>query len=402
MADGYIIDPIETDPDVLELAAYSRLQSRWPSWTPSNNNLETWQISVLARMVAEAMDVASDVPPAIFKFLGQSIFGVPPIAATAARVATTWVVTDNVGGRTILADWLVTIDDPVNGPAVFRVVADVVMPDGNLSTGVGEVILEATDEGENSNELGGLGELATQYDPAISWVSSITMTSATGGGADEEDDDTYLNRLSRRLTLLTPRPILARDYEILSVDIAAQNGVDVRALAIDGYNPGDGTFNNERMVALYLINAETGANVTAPIKGAVDVALQAQREVNFIVTVNDPTRTTVDVTFAGKCLAGYVPADVEAAAEAAVTDYLQPQNYGRPVDEGASSLTTWVNKAILYHQDIGTILNTTPGFDRWTTLTIGLNGGGQSATDQTLAGAAPIAQPGVIAGTVTA
>lgn len=400
MAD-YIVDPIETDPDVLELQAYDRLQARWAGWVPNNNNLETWQISVLARMVAEAMDVAANVPPAIFKYLGRTVFGIPPIEAVAARVNSTWTVTDNAGGRTILAGWTVLIDDPIDGPVVFSVISDVVLPAGNLSTGVGEVVLQAVDEGEVGNGLGGLGITAQQYDPPITWITGITLTSATGGGADEEDDDTYLDRLARKLTLLTPRPILPRDFEILAADVAAQNGVTARVLALDGYDPVGATFSNERMVALYIVNALTGANLASPVKATIDAALQALREVNFVVTVNDPTRTTVDITAAAKALPGYLPADVKASAESALQAYFDPANYGIPVDESAASLTTWLNKPIVYHQDVSTVVNNVPGFDRWTTLTIGLNGGAQAATDQALPGAAPITLPGVITVTVT-
>lgn len=395
----YIFDPIVTDVTVLEDDAIAWIQSRWPDWTPSESHLETWLVIALARMVAEARDVASDVPPEIFKYLGQTILGVNPIPASFATVGSTWTLTDNVAGRTIEAGILVSIDGPDGDPVAFEVVTDVDIDPAVLSTTAGEVQLRAREAGGDvQNNIGGVGVIADMID-SLAWVDEVTLMGLTTGGADEEGVDAYLDRLSSRLTLLTPRPILPRDHELLAVDLARQAGADVRALALDGYDPVGDTFGNERTVTVALSDADTGAAVGAPVKTAVDDGLQALREVNFIVNTIDPTLTTVDVTFEIVARPGYIEADALAEAESAVTAALQPFNAGRGI--GTSTSRDWESVDKIRRQDISTVINNVPAVSHWTALAIGLNGGAQTAAEEyDLAGVASLPQPGAIVGSI--
>jgi hypothetical protein len=395
----YIFDPIVTDATVLEDDAVAWIQSRWPDWIPSESHLETWVIVAMARMVAEARDVASDVPPEIFKYLGSTILGVIPSPAGYATVGSTWTLVDNPAGRTIEAGTLVSLDGPDGVPVAFEVVSDVNIAVGVLSTTAGEVQLRATTAGgDTQNNIGGVGTVADMIDN-LAWVDAVTLTGATTGGTDEEDIDAYLDRLSSRLTLLTPRPILPRDHELLAVDLARQAGAEVRALALDTYNPADNTYNNERMVAVALSDANTGLAVAAPIKTAVDSGLQALREVNFVVNVIDPNYTTVDVTFQIVVRPGYIESDTLQEAIDAVTDALRPYNAGK--GDGTSGINDWEQVDAIRRQDISTVINNVQSVAHWTTLTIGLNGGAQTNAETfALAGAAPLPQPGAIVGTI--
>lgn len=392
-----IYDPIETDTDVLEQDAIDYLQSRWPNWNPSDPSLVSWLLGAFAQMVGEARDVASDVPPSIFYYFGDKIIGLPPIDATNAVVLSTWTFSSNPAGRTVAAGTTVSVDNPEGTPIAFEVVADVVVASPTLTTPAGGVTLRAVESGSEANGLGGAGELAEPIDP-ISWVSTVTLTGATSGGADIEDIDDYLGRLSDRLTLLTPRPILPRDFELLAVDIARQNGVDIRALGLDGYDPGTLTFNNERTVTVAVIMRDTGVAVSAPIKTAIQTELDAEREVNFVVNVIDPTQTNFDVTFTIKILPDYDSAQTVADAIANVQSYLSPITSGLPPGQEGSG---WVKQDALRRQEISTVINNTQGVDHWETLTIGLAGGGQTTAETfVLSGAAAVFGAGTVLGTV--
>lgn len=393
---SYIFDPIETDPDALQQAAFDYIQTRWPGWVPSDSNLEAWLIAACARMVAEARDVAADVPLAIFRYFGISIMGVPYIAATPATVGSTWILASNPAGRTIAAGHLVSIDDADGNPVPFEVVSDRVLAPGVLTTSPTPVILQAVDEGVDANNLGGVGVLAVDMESS-SWVTSVTLTGVTSGGADAQTDEEYASNLSELLTLMTPRPILPRDFAILARYNALLNGVQARVLALDGYNPIDATSNNERMVTVAVIDNVTGANVSAGVKTAIDTDLQAKREVTFIVNVIDPTRTSVDVTAVVKAVTGVLPTDAVANAAADLATFLSSANWGRTA---GSDEVAWNQVPVVRHQDLSTVVNNATGVDYWTTLTFGLNGGAQDQLDKALTGAAPLAQPGTI--TVTA
>jgi hypothetical protein len=392
-----IYDPIETDTDVLEQDAIDYLKSRWPSWTPSDPSLVSWLLGAFSQMVGEARDVASDVPPSIFFYFGDKIIGLPPVDATNAVVQSTWAFSTNPAGRTVVAGTTVSIDDAEGNPIAFEVVADVVVNSPTLTTPAGGVTLRAVEAGTDANGLGGNGVLAEPIDP-IAWVTTVTLTGATSGGNDIEDTDDYLSRLSDRLTLLTPRPILPKDFELLAIDVAKQNGVDIRALGLDGYDPGTLTYNNERTMTVAVIMRDTGVNVSAPIKTAIQTELDSEREVNFVVNVIDPTQTNFDVTFTIKVMPNYDSAQTIADAIANVQSYLSPITSGLPPGQEGSG---WIKQDALRRQEISTVINNTQGVDHWETLTIGLAGGGQTTAETfVLSGAAPTFGAGTVLGTV--
>jgi hypothetical protein len=390
----YIYDPLDagSDPDFLQQEAYDYIQSQWPDWVPNEGNLETWMIAVCARMVAEARDVATDVPRAIFRYYGRSVLGIPPIDATRATLDSTWNFSTNPAGRTIPIGTTVTIDDDNGEPHSFETISEVTVASPTLIAT--PVTLRASNEGEDENGLGGVAASIANAE-SIAWVSSITALGISTGATDGETDDEYLNRLSSRLTIYKPSLVLGPDYQIMARDIAAQNGADVRVLALDGYNALDGTLNNEGMVGVAMVDSATGANVSGAVKTAVTNELNAMREVNFIISVVDPTRTTVDVTFTGVSQQGADAASVEVAAENAISDFLSSANWGR------TQANPWSQNTVVRFQDLSAVLNGVDGFDHWDTLVFGLNGGAQDATDKSITGVAPLAQPGTITGTVT-
>src|SRR5215218_2622556 len=281
----YIDLPITNDPDELTADALDFLMQAIPGWTPQEGHLEVWLLEVFARIEAETRDVASRVPRSIFRYYGKSLVGVVPIDAAPAQVATTWTVID-AAGYTITADTVVSYRVSGDQQVYFSVLSDVVIAPGSTETAEGEVILQALEPGSAAN---GLDEDNFQLVDALAFVSEIEAVGVSSGGVDAETDDEYLSRLREELQLLTPRPILADDFATLAQRIG---GVE-RATAIDGYNPSDGTFNNERMVTVAVAD-EAGHGVSPVIKTAVDAYLQSLREVNFIVHVIDPTITTVD------------------------------------------------------------------------------------------------------------
>jgi hypothetical protein len=389
----YIHDPLDTDEDALQQDAFDYIATRWPDWTPRDGNLEAWLIGACCQIVAQAMDVGADVPPAIFRFFGQVVLGIPPIDPTPSIVSATITLVDNPDGRTIETGNLVGIEDPDGDMVPFEVVNPVTIAATVLTTAAGGVLLRSIDDGAETANLGGVGYVATDLE-AFSWISAITLTGSTSGGQDGEEDPDYLNRISARLTLFDAPPVRPEHYELLARDIALRNGVRIRALAIDGLNPTTHTTNNERMVAVVVIDADTNADVSGPVKSAIDTELQGAREVTFVVNVIDPNRTAVDITFVGVARAGYDPVQVHDDAIAALESWITAWGTVTETQE-------WVNTIVVRHQDVSTVLNNVAGFSHWTTLTIGLGGGAQTAADHTITGDAPLATVGTLSGTVT-
>jgi hypothetical protein len=157
---------------------------------------------------------------------------------------------------------------------------------------------------------------------------------------------------------------------------------------------------NERMVAVAVVDAD-GNPVGSTIKQEVDAYLQSVREVNFVVSVIDATYTTIDVTFTAVALAGHVPADVEAAAETALMDYLSPKNWGLPIEAGDIIEGQWVNQTVVRYLELTAVVNGVEGVDYISALTFRRGTDAFASTDITLAGPVSLPMPGAITGTVT-
>jgi Baseplate J-like protein len=392
VSEFYIEIPIETDPELLAQEAFDYLEASMPDWEPNDANLETIIIETMARMTSEARDVASAVPVDIFRYFGELV-GVVPQDATFATGLTNWTVINNAG-YTIPDGTQVGIQVTGDLIEAFQTVGDTVIPPG--FTTASNVQIRANEAGTAASGITGSVTLLDTLD----FVTAIVLNAPTTGGLDAETDDDYINRLSLRLQLLAPRPILARDFAIFAQDIA---GVE-RAVAIDNYDPGPPPVTNAERAVTVAVTDANGMPVSAAIKTEVDNYLEAAREVNFLVFVVDPTYTTIDVQFTAVAYQGFDPADVETRAEQAVADYLSPANWGfptaLPTEIHIPVSPTWVNETVIRYLELSQVINSVFGINYIEALTFRVAAGTYASTDITLTGVVPLPQPGTIAGTV--
>jgi hypothetical protein len=394
----YITFPVQINPSVLLGRAYSYLKARMPGWSEIEGELDVWLLEAVSSELSELLDVASRVPDTIFRSLGRSILGIQPIDPASATTTTTWVLNDTTG-YTIPALTQVGVRDAAGLLVPFLTVNDVIVPPGSNTTAAGEIAIVALAPGADATGLGTVGGAVELID-ILDFVASITMVTPTSGGADGESDATYMNRLTTDVRLLSKTPILPQDFADLSLDIA---GV-YRAVALDGYNPGDDTFNNERMVTVAAIDV-AGEDVSSPIKAAIDAYLESLREVNFIVNEMSPTYNLIDVTAAAKALPGFSTSDVQTNIESTLTRMFDPANFGQPTPgtDQAGDPRAWVNNTIVRLYDVTHAIKLTDGVDYVASggITIGKNGGAQAAADLTLTGRVPLTRAGTFAITVT-
>ena len=456
MSEQYIEVPIETDPAILEQDSFDYFQAVFPEWVPNDANVETILIEAVAKMTAEARDVASAVPTDIFRYFG-ALVGIETQEATFAVGTTDWVMIDNQG-YTIPAGTQIGIEVTGDLTVPFETIEDVVIPEG--FTDADGIQIRAIEEGADASGISGLVSLIDTLD----FVSTITLVAPTSGGEDAEDDDEYLNRLRTRLQLLAPRPILARDFAIFAQDI----GEVERAVGIDNYLPtvtnftgnvtngsptvtslssfngitvgswiqganipygstvvsiipgtsitlsknatgtnggnamtSTGVYGQERAVTVSVVD-EDGLALSTPIKNEVDAYLEDARELNFIVEVIDPVYTAVDVNFVGKAVAGWDPEDVETRAEEAIAAYLSPANWGLPRETGDVPFSPqWINQTVIRYLELAQVINNVSGMDYITALTFRRGADTFATTDITLAGAIPMPTAGSVTGDIT-
>lgn len=384
----YLDIPFESDPDALAEIAFDYLINSIPAWAPSEGNLDVWIIRSIARVASEVQEMASAVPTTIYRYAGAKLFNVPPIEAVPAQGATTWTMRDSAG-YTITDGTLVGIRATGDNLIPFQTLGDVVVPAGSTVTAAGGVIIEAVNPGADGNALIGTVELID----GIGFVSSIALVGQTTGGLDAESDDAYLNRLTLQLQLLAPRPIVPSDFAAMATDIA---GV-FRALALDGYDPITGTFDNERMVTIAAVD-ENGTAVSSQVKADVAALLEANREVNFVVNVIDPSYNVIDVTYTVRAEPGFTDAsDLKSRVDAAVADFLSAATWGSP---SSGDIIQWYNEDTVRYLSLADAINSVEGVRYIESLTLRLAGGTMGTTDIVMDGAAPMPQAGVITGTV--
>lgn len=387
----YITIPINSEPEDMIADAIRTLQSYFPGWQPTDASLDTIMLEAVAANAADLRDIAALVPDTIWRVFGASLVGVQPVDASPAQTTTTWTLGDN-GGHTIEAGTQVGIRDASGQLVPFEVLNEVIVPPGSTVTAAGEVEIIAVNPGEATSGLGSAGGSVELIDP-LDWVASIVQVDITTGGVDAETSDEYNDRLTSELQLLSPRPILPNDFAVLALTIS---GV-WRAVAVDGYNTVDSTYNNPRMVTVAAIDT-LGSPVPSGVKASIASYLESLREVNFVVNTVDPTTTAIDVTVNVTVLSGEDPATVVAAIETALTNYLDPATWGTTADDDRA----WSNVTTVRYLEIATVINNVSGVDTITTtgglfdLEIGISGGALGRADVDIPGVVPLADAGTL------
>ena len=381
MPDSYVDLPITFDQESLQDDAVAYLQDKVPGLALDPAHPETWIIEAVGRMAAEAAFVASQVPAATVRALGESLYGISRGDGSPAVASTIWTAVDT-DGHTIPAGTVVVIDD-----VAFATDSEATIPSG--STSVSDVAVTALENGTQAN---GLGTSADSVD-AFVWLASVTVFGTTSGGTDPETDEEYQDRLASMLSLQAPRPITPRDFQVFT---AQYDGV-ARVAVLDGYNTADSTYNNERMVTVVPIDAD-GASISttnAALAATIKADLEAKREVNFVVNVGGATYTTVTVAYTAKAYADFDLTALEAEIDAAIEEYLSPATWG--LLPYGNDPTSWDNTTVVRLNKIVQVIENVAGVKYADTVTI--NG---SAADLTLTGAAPLPSSASSAsGTVT-
>lgn len=484
---SYLVVPIETHPEIDIETISETLATQFPGFELAEGNLETWLIRWWAESKADLAELIADVSGEVFHRFGEEILGLPPIAAAAASTNATFTLTDDDGHVVPEGTQIeVLVGDDRYG---FRTISELIVANGDTE---GTVEVQATLEGEAANAITGEVDLID----SLAFVESVALDDPPSGGVEAEDPDDYRDRLKDELTLLTPRPILPVDVEVMARRVA---GVE-RATAIDGYDIGtdevqsiiatggtagdftltysgqttaaiaynasaatvqtrlealsnigvgdvtvtggllpntavvvtftgalaktnvatmtvtdsitDGTAavtvvtggeapssDNERIVSVAVVD-EDGLALSTSVKNEVDALLEAEREINMVFHVLDPSSNQVKVSTTVKARPGFDAAGVEAAVEQALTDYLDPANWGIP-GPNDNSPGGWRNETLVRRNELIALVSNVDSVDYVTSLTLALEADVLGTSDVTLVGVAPLTTPGTLVVTVT-
>jgi hypothetical protein len=151
-----------------------------------------------------------------------------------------------------------------------------------------------------------------------------------------------------------------------------------------------------RALTLGVVDA-AGAACTTGVKNTLKASLAAQREVNFLISIIDPTFTAIAVTYTVVITAGASAATVQAAVNAALSSYLSPATFAG----GTQTPPVWnAGVTTIRYLDLASLIHGVTGVDHINSLTFGIQGGALATSDVTLIGDAPLPQTGTLTPTI--
>lgn len=346
---------VEMDEDELVQEAFAYMQAVFPSWTPNEAHPEVALIEEFCSIAAETAVVASNVGKDIFRQFGRQLIGLEPRDGTQASAVTRWTAVDTLGyiiragtqvGYSVTGDQIYS----------FAVDRDYEIRPGEIYTD--GVVIMATEVGVDAN---GLSAQELVVIDALTWVSLVESTNVSTGGSDSESDDSYLSRLRQEMTLLAPRPIVARDFAAIARRVPGVH----RAKALDTYDPTDNTYGNARVVTIVPVSAD-GRPCSEATKLELQQFLDERREINFVINIVDPSYLPIHVIYTAIAFPGEDPAEIHAEAKENVEQLLDPASFGG----GSADPPEWRHDNIVYFWEVVAALNAVEGLDRVTALTV--------------------------------
>lgn len=238
----YIIEPFDTDPEEIFQRFVEFIQVNYPDWQPSDGQLDVMTARFFSTQIAMAADLASNVQRSIFRYFGSTILNIQPLMGSYAQGVGNFFKLAGPGtAQTLPFGTFVGLTDRNGDVAIFSTMADGVFSDADT---VQQIEIQAIEEGEFSSRLSGTIQMVEMTD----WITNAVMVGETSGGADAESDELYLQRLVDNIALMTPRPIMASDFAIISKNIP---GV-WRSAVLDNFEPG------ENMIQSVVVTNSTG------------------------------------------------------------------------------------------------------------------------------------------------
>lgn len=360
----------DADPQDLVDRALLDLEAKLPDVDLGAGNVETVMLEAVALAAAEVVYAINRIPSAVIDLL-MGFTGAERSSGAPATGTVTFTVS-GTGGATIPAGTeasAVTAED-----VVFSVTTDddLIIPVGQTT---GDVAVTATDPGTDPNGV----PAATRLDLVnpIVVVDDVSLATPMGGGTDPEADAEWMARAVARIARFTDLYVRPVHFQSAALDHA---GV-LRARAVDTWDPAlnagaGGTSAGHVTVA---VAGTGGLALSTALKAEVAADLTDHASADLAVHVVNATVTTVNVAVTVAALPGATTPDVQAAVEAEVRAYLDPD--------------AWPWAGTVRRNELIAAADRAEGVDYVVTVAT-------PAADQALTGLAPLAKAGTVTVTV--
>lgn len=369
----------DRDAQVIFEDALASLQNSLPDFIAREGTTEVVLMEALALEVSYLIFAANRLPGATVEALLR-LFGISPLLGTAAT-ATFEFTGIGTSGFTVPEGTRVQVTVSPGNTVTFATSSELIVSPGNAT---GTVAGEALTVGTAPNGLD-VGSSVSVVD-ALASVQSVALDTSPAGGVDPETGSQFLSRGTERLGRLTEALVLPSQFERYALE---QEGI-FRARAIDLYDPAGpnagspGLDTGNTTVAV----AKAGGLLLTPTERSdLEADMESRAHAGLNLHVVDPGLFSVDVTATVTSDGTLTSAEVQQNVSDALENYFSPD--------------VWAWETTVYLNEVIALMDGANGVGRVVSVTLGLDGGGQTASDQTLTSVYPLTQPGTVSVTVS-
>lgn len=341
--------PITTDPAEIEAEIHNRMREAFPNWQPLPLAVMTHLIGVFSQVSAETRAAfVAQLRTLVLNLLG-AMFAVPRRLGTPARSTITITAIDTLGHE---LDERTTVHV---GDVECQTVGPLTIATGQSSGTIG---IAAVEIGTAPNGA----DAAVEID-ALDWIDAVVLDDPLDAGEDPEDDLAFSARLADEMQLLTKTPILPENWST----VARRHPIVAHVWVLDGYNPVDRTFGNERETTIVVADRLGVAPDDATLR-ALQAIFEALREVNWTAHVVGPSGVPLDVRIRFTVHPRFDRATVERNVAQHIEQVLRSVNWIQPPYGRDPS---WVPTRRVHENELIAQADRVTGVDIVTDVTIG-------------------------------
>jgi hypothetical protein len=338
MADTYLMESLEADPEALRDNAVNRLRELLDGYDPERDPYGSLLLQAVVEAQVPLVEVVSDVLATIFAHVAE-VAGTERIMPSPAAGLIA-VTTDGAETRVLPAGATLRGTLPDGTSVVFATTADETIDQSYAPN----IAVEAVHD----------GQLATltlpqtlEPDQAYTWLQDVTLTHLPTLGTDGEDDEAYMDRAASAMRDQADMLILPDDVQRFVQRIPGV-GRSLVLDQVDATDPEAPTRPVARSVTV-VVTGPGGAELEddSPLLEDVRTRLEARREVGFRFFVAPATYVPLEIELTVAAWPEAAGDDTSAATASRVEEtlrtWLDPGTFGsrgRVSDGGWQPTTT--------------------------------------------------------------
>jgi len=309
--------------------AIAHAQVALPEWQPRESNTEVVLLESLALILGVEALALQVLPGQIVEQL-MSLYGVVRHDGFNAEGQARFQVSDAdplqvIPTGTRLRYTLEETEETVD----FLTVEAVEIVTSETLFGTAQIEAEESGIEGNGIPVGATLELVD----SLSFVDDVTVSVATSGGDNEEEDEEFQARAAAVLSRLNSTLVIPDNF----TDAVLSDPRVSRALTLDLHDPAGSPKSPVAGHVTVAILGEAGELLSSAVMGEVQDDLESQALASLSLHVIAPTITTVNITCSVRAASGYLQSDVKSEIEAGLAEWLSPAvwDWSPTVDQNA-------------------------------------------------------------------